>query len=192
MIFKLKPKLTPLAQALRAPLKPERGDTLVEVVFALAILTLVLTGSIGITVKAFQQGQTARERTQLTDEAQQQMEVLRAFRDNHTWAEFLNGGTGYLGVINAQGGSCVITNSCIHLKLANSVLLTEYQPVAGGTQGSVPTSYMEIAVEPVAGSPTEIVDFTLSYGFENIGGGKANIGHIKTRLTNIRLAPPGP
>src|ERR1041384_7189661 len=77
----------------------QRGDTLIEVTFALAILGFVLLGSTAIATTAFRTGQTARERTQVSTAAQQQMEALRSFRDNHPWSEFRvgNGGT-YQGI----------------------------------------------------------------------------------------------
>ena len=171
----------------------ERGDTLIEVVFALGILSVVLTGSIGIAAKAFQAGQTARERTQLADEAQQQLEVLRAFRDNHSWQEFLYGssvaGT-YPGVLFFGGpAGCIGPAPCFHMVLANHGSTTEYVPAAGGLPIgalSVPTSYIEISANSPGGSPPNLVDFTITYGFEHIGGGAPNTGHIKTRLANLK------
>src|SRR5476651_2691380 len=85
-------------------LRSQRGDTLIEVTLALAILSVVLLSSTIVTTRAFRLGQTARERTILADQAQSQAEALLSFRDNHTWAEFLNGGnigvTGFKGVLN--------------------------------------------------------------------------------------------
>src|SRR6266702_3861781 len=92
-------------------LKSQRGDTLIEVTFALAILGTVLLGSTAIAAAAFRTGQTARERTQVAEVAQQQMEALRSFRDNHTWAEFEGGSS-----CGSAGGYCgvnqVLTTNC--------------------------------------------------------------------------------
>lgn len=63
--------------------------------------------------------------------------------------------------------------------------------------GSVPTSYIEITGYPEAGSDPQVVDFVVSYGFVTTGGEEA-IGHLKTKLVNIRpgtvtgAAAPGP
>src|ERR1039458_6429789 len=83
---------------LRRILGREHGDTLIEVTIALSILSFVLLGSTALAVTAFRMGQTARERTQVAEVAQEQMEALRSFRDNHTWAEFQGGGPGYQGI----------------------------------------------------------------------------------------------
>lgn len=63
--------------------------------------------------------------------------------------------------------------------------------------GSVPTSYIEITGYPEAGPDPQAVDFVVSYGFVTSGGEEA-IGHLKTKLVNIRpgtvtgAAAPGP
>lgn len=99
-------------------LRPQAGDTLVEVTIAQAILTLVLLGSSGVAVKAFHLAATAQERTKISNEAQNQMEQLRTFRDNHTWSEFLHGPDApglYHGVMNGSGGSCEVATPCFHM-----------------------------------------------------------------------------
>jgi len=162
---------------------------------ALAILAVVLLSSTLITTRAFRLGQTARERTILADAAQVQQEALRSFRDNHTWNEFLNGGmiggVPYRGVLTANGpGGCVFAPICQHA--ASTVFgpgLQEYVPVAGSTTGPVPTSYIEIEVTPIPVANPTSVDVVLSYGFQPLGGGPQNVGHIKTTLTNIGLKP---
>jgi len=67
--------------------------------------------------------------------------------------------------------------------------LQEYVPVAGSTTGPVPTSYIEIEVTPIPVANPTSVDVVLSYGFQPLGGGPQNVGHIKTTLTNIGLKP---
>ncbi|HEX3082443.1 MAG TPA: prepilin-type N-terminal cleavage/methylation domain-containing protein [Candidatus Saccharimonadia bacterium] len=179
----------------RPVLKNERGDTLVEVVIALAILSLVLLSSTLITTQAFRIGQTARERTTLTDAAQVQAEALRSFRDNHTWDQFLHGGlisgVSYNGVLNAAGPgptACHITATCMNMNLKTFVAgSTQYVPVSGAIAGPVPTSYIEITA--VANAPQTSVDVTINYGFTPLGGGVQNIGHIKTTLTNLNFHP---
>jgi len=98
----------------------ERGDTLIEVTFALAILGFVLMSSTVIAMTAFRTGQTARERTQVAAEAQEQMEALRSFRDNHTWDEFRVGdgsgnctGAGNYCGMTGVGTPCSSMRRCI-------------------------------------------------------------------------------
>lgn len=163
---------------------------------ALAILAVVLLSATLITTRAFRLGQTARERTVVVEAAQQQAEALRSFRDNHTWAEFLNGGSmsgvGYNGVLNGNGSSpaCRITATCLRMApRAFGPSASEFVPMGGSMAGPVPTSYIEIAVTPGVGSPPGSVDVIVSYGFQELGGTIQNTGHIKTTLTNIGLRP---
>lgn len=185
----------------------ECGDTLVEVVIALAILSVVLTSSMVVAVKALQLGQTANERTTISDEAQQQIEKVRAFRDNHTWDEFLfgsNDGNNYRGVLNGDGSTgCTTslpntTSPCLYMAQGSTGPGNmEYLPARGSMSGSVLGSYIETWVHPGPGSPAQYVDITTTYGFKTLGAGADSIGHIKTRFTDLKFAvapavPPGP
>jgi prepilin-type N-terminal cleavage/methylation domain-containing protein len=176
-------------------LTSQRGDTLIEVTMALAILSVVLLTSTIVTTRAFRLGQTARERTMIADDAQAQIEALRSFRDNHTWNEFLNGGTigtsAFNGVLNAAAvgpRACSLSASCFYLALTTfGPGETEFVPSGGSTTGTVPTSYMEVTVTPnVPVAPTS-VDIDLSYGFTELGDQTQAIGHIKTTLTDLGL-----
>jgi hypothetical protein len=62
----------------------------------------------------------------------------------------------------------------------------ESTPKPGGTLASVQTSYIELAVVQDPTTPPAWVDITLSYGFKTLGGGPDSVGHIKTRLSNLR------
>lgn len=176
----------------------ERGDTLVEVTLALAILSSVLLGSMAIATRAFSISRTAQERTHVANEAQAQMETLRAFRDNHTWDEFLNGKSGqYYGILGASTTSCVpapelVDGKCFHMRAATVGAHQEFVPSGGSTVGSVPTSFIEITVSPGVGTPPEQVDIDISYGFQTSGGVSSNVGHLKTRLTNPKVAGVAP
>ncbi|GEM_PF-1958375 len=171
-----------------------RGDTLVEVTFALAILAAVLISSTVVAMAAFRTGQTAKERTQVAIASQGQVEALRSFRDNHTWSEFRAGsGANYLGIDNAAVGSCS-SGQCFHMELVTTVPgTTEWVPKAGpaaaggAAAANVPTSTMEIYVTP-GGAPECAYDFILKYQFSALGGGTAS-NRIATKLTNLRFDP---
>jgi prepilin-type N-terminal cleavage/methylation domain-containing protein len=60
----------------------ERGDTIVEVMFAMAIIGVVLAAAYGIASKNLQTSQLAKERTQATQIAESQLEQLKALRDD--------------------------------------------------------------------------------------------------------------
>ena len=178
--------------------RDQRGDTLVEVSIALAILAMVLSSSAVVAARAAKLAQTAKERTMVSDVAQVHMEAIRAFRDNHTWNEFLNGGTGaisYGGVLGTSI-SCQKDSPCFHMELiAASAVAKEYLPKSGSTTATVPTSYIEVKPTPGPGAIPEYVDFSLNYGFKGVNGGPDNINHIKTRISNLKFdltAPVAP
>lgn len=61
----------------------QRGDTLVEVVMSLAILTVILVTSFNVANLSFRLGMQARERTQAANINQRQAELLRQYRDSY-------------------------------------------------------------------------------------------------------------
>jgi prepilin-type N-terminal cleavage/methylation domain-containing protein len=177
-----------------------RGDTLIEVTIALAILGFVLLGSTAIGAAAFRTGQTARERTQVAEVAQEQMEALRSFRDNHTWNEFRHGNGGsYQGIDNVLGTACQWDGSrrCFHMELKSTGANTEWVPVTGpltqatpGNNLTVPGSVVEIATTTTAASECGY-DFLLHYQFLPLGGGANATNQITTRLVNLKYDPSG-
>ncbi len=66
-----------------------RGDTLVEVMIAVAILALILASSYAVTGQAARLGQAAKERTQAVAYAQQQAEIIESFAARD-WTEFVS------------------------------------------------------------------------------------------------------
>ncbi len=175
----------------------QRGDTLIEVTFALAILGFVLLSSTAIAAAAFRTGQTARERTAVSTVAQEQMEALRSFRDNHTWAEFQSGLPGkYLGVNNAATGLCSSGPSqCFHMVLGPTTAgTTEWTPQPGqltpaspGSTLQVPTSSLELSSATPAADQGCGYDFLLTYQFSPLGGGTTAVNRITTRLANLKF-----
>lgn len=61
--------------------RKERGDTLIEVVMATAIMTVLLVTAYNVANLAFRVGVQARERTEAIHVVQSQAERLRAWRD---------------------------------------------------------------------------------------------------------------
>ena len=167
----------------------ERGDTLVEVTIALAILAMVLTGAFVTANKAFSLGQDAKERSQLASAAQQQAEALQSFRDSYKWSEFLNGrsAAGIPGVLvqTAAAGNCVGAVACFHMEQKHINGLDQWVPVAGvqhDAQIGGGLSYIQIVGRPGA---TAGYDFTLTYGVPARGGGQDLKNSMWLHLTNL-------
>jgi type II secretory pathway pseudopilin PulG len=75
----------------------QRGDTLVEVTIAIAIISSVIGSIIYISGAAFRLGETARQRTEAASLLQQEAELIRNERDNDIvtltssgWTTFLH------------------------------------------------------------------------------------------------------
>lgn len=85
----------------------QRGETIVEVVMALAILSLVLVSTYAVTSSATRLDRGAGQRTQAVNFLQQQAEALRIYRDNNTWSTF---GTIIGNVAASGGGSFCMVN----------------------------------------------------------------------------------
>jgi uncharacterized protein YegL/type II secretory pathway pseudopilin PulG len=165
-------------------LRSERGDTLLEVVFALAILSMVLLSTTLVVTKSYRIGQTARERTIVSMFAQDHVEAVRNFRDNRKWRDFLYGENGSNGILNtAVSTSCRVTSPCMHMNLTTGL------PVDGGTTSIVPTSYVEIVATPDDPVTPTKVNITVNYGFDNLGGGAANTNHISTTFADLTPQP---
>lgn len=156
-------------------------------------------------VRASQVGQTARERTILSNAAQKQLEDLRGFRNNYPWDVFLNGLDGpsdVRGVMIAAipsvdgheiapnavaGQGCHVYQPCMHMiQLGGGVLSYTAWPRA--MAGEVPTSYLEMSVVPNTPIDPQRVDVIISYGAEALGGGAPIRGHIKTTFVKMQLA----
>jgi len=171
--------------------KNSRGDTLVEVTFALAILGAVLIGSTVVTTSAFRTGQTAKERTEVASVAQGQVEALRSFRDNHTWTDFRVGTMSFPGIDNAPAVSCTLNSlgqRCFHMVLATAAVITQWVLQSGAGTANVPGSVIEIYTPTAAVSKPCGYDFILKYQFTTLGGGIAS-NRIATKVSNLRFNP---
>ena len=146
----------------------ERGDTLVEVTIALAILSLILVSAFVTANRSFAQGQTSKERSELASVAQEQADALKSFRDSHTWTQFACGSTGcnepgpaqcdqqngsgvyinYCGIRIGTFNKCNgdPRNECFHMELhtvkERSGVVTEWIPVIEAQRGLVGGGYV--------------------------------------------------
>lgn len=177
----------------------QRGDTLIEVTFALTILASVLIGATAIALGAFRTGELAKERTQVSQDAQLQAEALRTFRDNHTWDEFRFGlGPTTPGVENVGTHTCHFdsTQRCFHMTVEGTTGREWYpqQDVYDPSLASsvyVPTSFVEIRILPSAAPHTCSITFSVDYWFTPQGSQPEQRNHITTQLANLKPTPGG-
>lgn len=95
-------------------LAAQRGDTIVEVVIAMAILTLGLTVAYNVANHSFRLGTQARERTQASYIAQSQAEKLTQYRDAVEQQATAQGSTADImntaaNFANCVGSGCAMT-----------------------------------------------------------------------------------
>lgn len=67
----------------------QAGDTLVEVLIAITILSVVLSTSYALATRAFRTLQVARDQAQATFLAQEQIEAAKSLKDSLPFASFL-------------------------------------------------------------------------------------------------------
>jgi type II secretory pathway pseudopilin PulG len=174
----------------------EAGDTLIEVTIALSILSFVLISSTVIATASLRMGETAANRIQIADVAQEQMEALRSFRDNnsdvsgtYTWAN------AFVPAINSQNGP-----SGFHMALQVGSN-TAWVPVSGpltmsspGGELTIPTSQIEISSSTPGFEQACGYIFTLKYSFQPLGGSflLPDVNQIQTTLVNLHYVAPSP
>lgn len=82
----------------------DRGDTLIEVIFAFAILATIIGYAFTGAIQARKTALAAQQRTQAVFIAQQQTESLKAYRDSLPWDDSA-GIPNFIGIGNADGAS---------------------------------------------------------------------------------------
>ena len=179
----------------------ERGDTLVEITIALAILTTVLTGATTVAIASAQIGRIAEERTEAVDLAQQQAERLRSMRDNLVEASNATGWTSFSSQINAAGAHFWI-DPCSGGNAADAAL--QYCVTSAGHTFSYPADPMNGTGSVTASAPVPVaagggtydqdgtqeykVDITVSW---TNAQGQADHTTISEYLGDTSFAPAG-
>jgi prepilin-type N-terminal cleavage/methylation domain-containing protein len=150
----------------------QRGDTLIEVTIALAIIGMVITGAFVLSDKALQLGLTARERSQMVSTAQEQAEALISYRDSNNWPTF------------SQNIGALITSSG-RFHMAQPAGGGAWAPVSGVATSDLLPDGNQIWVESTdAGLGVTTYHFAIHYSEPAIGGG-TNSSAIYLQLTNL-------
>lgn len=85
-------------------MRVRNGDTLVEVLFAFAILSLIISVMFSGALSSYKSAVTAQERTQAQFLAQYQADALKTYRDSLEWDSSANPLASYL-----DGGSAALS-----------------------------------------------------------------------------------
>lgn len=171
--------------------REDRGDTLIEVTMALAILASVLTGAFMAASGAFRLGQTAKERSQLSSVAQRQAEALSNFRDSHTWAEFENGGgTGpsrFNGIDVRIGANCQPYGmDCFHMERRQIGGVWQWVPQQGSLGTTAEPSLPATGSVSIVGTPVTLSGGVRAYKF-TIFSGNTIVGRDSSARNSNKL-----
>jgi Tfp pilus assembly protein PilV len=151
----------------------DRGDTLIEVTIALAIMAAVLTTSFLLSEKSIQLGVIAKERTLMVSAAQQQAETLTASRDRVGWASFVNNIRSSLGTSSCRVGG----QQCFHVDASNLRLINNTVALS-----AVPTSQIYITTNTVLSPTPNLITFIINYVADAPGSGPQSSSQIILEL----------
>jgi Tfp pilus assembly protein PilV len=69
-------------------LSKEKGQSLIEVLAALAVALVVILGLVRVTISSMTNARYAKDQSLATQYAQEAMEEVRAYRDQNSWETF--------------------------------------------------------------------------------------------------------
>lgn len=170
----------------------QRGDTLIEVVIATVIIGTILFSAYTLSTKAFQVGQSAKERTQAAELLQRQAEGIRALRDNSaSWDAF------YSQINSIDRSAFHVTGSSSQWQLVNNTDPDGYwQPGCTspcvGQDANVATYYrikVSATYEQDPNSPVDVdkMIFTVDIFWPRLGSGPQETSQLIFKLTDRQL-----
>jgi len=173
-------------------IRNQRGDTLVEITVALAILGVVLVSAYVLSTRGYQLGQTSKERSELVLAAQAQAEALISYRDNVSWNTFTYGDTSYPGISVRDGsGNCETNGSaqkkCFHMEkktINGTVVWVPVMGVLNASDAGMPPGYSVWIYAPQS-SGAAMYDFQIVYEAPAVNGKYKNRAAIYLKLTNL-------
>jgi prepilin-type N-terminal cleavage/methylation domain-containing protein len=166
--------------------KPQSGDTLVEVVIATIIIGVILASAYSLSTKAFQLGQSGKERSQAAQLMQEQAEALRSQRDsNSTWSAFLarqSSVTGSDQYYLRKGTGWQVTE--VSGSVSRTACSGAYQP--GTEPGSSVPQYYRLAVTNLEKSASRL-RAKVMVCWQRLGGGPIEYTELYLNLVDQQL-----
>lgn len=169
-------------------MRAQAGDTLIEVMLAIVVLSMVLTGAYQATNGGLRIGQNAIERTSASQTTSGQAEALRTLRDQHTTNATSSGlWTSVMGKVTnitpsttpcTGGGTPTVGSNPFYLNLGSGS-----SSVNNGTQTQGYLKYWVEAYQP--NGVTSYVDFYIRGCWQGIGAdsGIQNTGIVLRLVT---------
>lgn len=179
--------------------RTEHGDTLVEVLMAIVILSLVVVGAITMMSRGLAAAQISVEHTQVRLAINGQTEMLRLLRDGwlqdptspagQEWTRMFN--NGYINAtVSSYGGSCAVTNGKQAFYLEKTgpagVQITTFNPTNQPAAAASPGSGLWIeATRSAATISPAYVDFQIRACWQGSGSSAQ-----QQTVTAVRLYDP--
>ena len=162
----------------------QAGDTLVEVLLATVILSIVLSGAYTLSNRATRINQQAFERTQITNLLQQQAELARSARDSYNpQSPATQPWDGIVG--RAQGNVADLGTACNDLSTLSRSGAFHIEPNLSTSNGIDVINLFRVWTEVERGTDSEYWDVHVYGCWEAVG----NVPNNFTSLV-IRLADP--
>ncbi|MGD8374057.1 MAG: prepilin-type N-terminal cleavage/methylation domain-containing protein [Candidatus Woesebacteria bacterium] len=165
-------------------IKSQRGDTLVEVLMAVVILSLVIVGAITMMSRGLSAAQIAVEHTQVRQSINGQTEMLRYLRDAYlldkngsaaqAWESLFSGSSLYANnVPSSYGGACAVTANKTGFYLEQSgsnVNVIAFDSANKPTTVALPGQGLWIeATRSASGISPAYVDFQIRACWQGVG-----------------------
>jgi len=181
-------------------LHSQRGDTLVEVLMAIVVLSIVIVGAITVMSRGLKASQLAVEHTQVRLQVNAQEQMLRYLRDSYlsdptsaaaqTWTSLFTGSPLYAGTTtsNYNGTSCAVTSGKNGFYLTQSggvVSVNAFNPVLKPTTYAQPGQGLWVEMTRSTGISPAYADILLRACWSGIGDAAD-----QQAVTAIRLYDP--
>jgi prepilin-type N-terminal cleavage/methylation domain-containing protein len=177
----------------------QRGDTLVEVLMAIVILSMVIVGAITVMSRGLRAAQLAVEHTQVRMQVNSQEEMLRYLRDSYlsdpsgaaaqTWAGLFTGTTPYATTTASNySDACTVTSGKTGFYLtqtAGVVSANLFNPANKPTSYALPGQGLWMEITRSAGVSPAYVDVMLRACWSGLGQSAD-----QSAVTVIRLYDP--
>ena len=178
----------------------QRGDTLVEVLMAIVVLSMVIVGAVTVMTRGLKASQLAVEHTQVRMQINSQMEMLRYLRDSYATDPTSAGGQRWSGLFTGSPLYASATASTYSdtvcgvspgktgfylTQSAGNVTVTQFNPVTQPATSAIPGQGLWIEMTRSTGISPAYVDIMIKACWSGIGDSTD-----QRSVTAIRLYDP--
>ena len=176
----------------------QRGDTLVEVLMSLMVLSIVIIGAVTLMNRGLQSAQIALEHSQTRQEVNRQIELLRYLRDQYAISSTSTDGVTWASIISTSNNTTTDYNSGCAVTTGKAGTAFYLQRTGGVVQRTVfdpaqkPPTYatagkgLWIEADPSSGVTPAYVDFVVRACWTAQG----SVGGEQRTVTAVRLYDP--